>query len=257
MRIYSWNVNGVRAAMRKGLDTFLAETQPDILCLQETRLDAAHVPEDLRAVHGYHTSWSPLRRAGYGGVATFSRQAPVAWQVGMGVPGFDDEDRVLITEYPAFTLYNVYFPNGKSSPGRLAYKLAFNEAFQHHVDASVQDGRCLIVCGDVNTAHQDVDIAHPQQHRQESGFLPEERAWLDRFMASGWVDTFRHFHPDQAAAYTWWDPRSRARGRNVGWRIDYGFVQAACLGQVVDAGISPEVPGSDHCPIWLDLRCTT
>ena len=256
MRIYSWNVNGVRAAMRKGMGRWLTEAKPDILCLQETRLGAAAVPEDLCAVHGYHTYWSPLRRSGYGGVATFSRQEPLSWRVGMGIPDFDDEDRVLITEHPSFTLYNVYFPNGKSSPARLAYKLAFYEAFQQHVDAEARNGSCLIVCGDLNTAHQDIDIAHPQAHRHESGFLPEERAWLDRFIAHGWIDTFRHLYPDQLGAYTWWDPRSHARERNVGWRIDYGFVPEPCLGQVTDAGISPEVPGSDHCPIWLDVQLT-
>ena len=254
VRIYSWNINGVRAAMRKGMDTWLDEAQPDILCLQETRLDAAAVPDALRALRGYHTYWSPLRRPGYGGVATFSRQEPLSWQVGMGLAGFDDESRVLITEYPSFTLYNVYFPNGRSSPERLAYKLAFYEAFQRHVDVRAQGGRCLVVCGDVNTAHQDLDIAHPQRHRHESGFLPEERAWLDRFIASGWIDTFREFHPMQAGAYTWWYPP--VRKRNVGWRLDYGFVWKSCLSQVVDAGISPETQGSDHCPIWLDLQFT-
>lgn len=254
MRIYSWNINGVRAAMRKGLETWLTDAQPDILCLQETRLDAAAVPDDLRAVNGYHTNWSPLRRPGYGGVATFSRQEPLAWRVGMGLPDFDDEDRVLITEFSAFMLYNVYFPNGGSGPARLAYKLAFYEAFQRHVDAQVQDGRCLIVCGDVNTAHQELDLAHPQRHQRDSGFLPEERAWLDRFLAGGWVDTFRHCHPEETGAYTWWNPRSRARERNLGWRLDYAFVPDHCLAEVIDAGISPETPGSDHCPIWLDLR---
>ena len=256
MRIVSWNINGVRAAMRKGLETWLAQAQPDILCLQETRLDAAAVPAELRAVSGYHTFWSPLRRPGYGGVATFSRQEPLAWQVGLGLPDFDDEERVLITEFPAFALYNVYFPNGRSSPARLAYKLAFYEAFQRHVAAGREWRRCLIVCGDVNTAHQDLDIAHPQRHRQESGFLPEERAWLDRFLADGWVDTFSHFHPQEPGAYTWWNQRARARERNVGWRLDYSFVPERCLGQVIDAGISPEIPGSDHCPIWLDVRFT-
>ena len=254
MRIYSWNVNGVRAAVRKGLGVWLADAQPEILCLQETRLDAAAVPDDLRTIQGYHTCWSSLRRAGYSGVATFSRQEPLSCHVGIGLPDFDDEDRVLITEHPGFTLYNVYFPNGKSSPARLAYKLAFYEAFQRHVDAQVQDGRCVIVVGDVNTAHQDVDIAHPQRHRRESGFLPEERAWLDRFLAAGWVDTFRHFHPRHTGAYTWWYPT--ARQRNVGWRLDYGFVPQPCLAHVSAAGISPEVLGSDHCPIWLDVQFT-
>ena len=257
MRIYSWNVNGVRAAMRKGLATFLDETQPDILCLQETRLDAADVPESLSARHGYDTCWSRLRRPGYGGVATFSLRPPLAWRVGMDLPGFDDEDRVLITEFPEFVLYNVYFPNGKSSPARLAYKLAFYDAFLRHVDEMVRTKRCLIICGDVNTAHQDLDIAHPEAHRHASGFLPQERAWLDQFVAHGWVDTFRQFHPEQAGAYTWWDPRTRARARNAGWRIDYGFVPQTCLSQVIDAGISPEVTGSDHCPIWLDVQFTT
>jgi exodeoxyribonuclease-3 len=242
--------------MRKGLGTWLAGAQPDILCLQETRLGATAVPDELSTVSDYHTYWSPLRRPGYGGVATFSRQEPLAWRVGMGLPDFDDEERVLITVYPSFTLYNIYFPNGGSSPARLAYKLAFYEAFQRHVAAQVQDGRCLIVCGDVNTAHRDIDIEHPQRHRRESGFLPEERAWLDHFLASGWVDTFRHFHPETAGAYTWWNPRSRARERNAGWRLDYGLVPKICLGHVIGAGISPEIQGSDHCPIWLDVQFT-
>ena len=192
----------------------------------------------------------------YIAVGALERRFFEALWVGLGLPDFDDEERVLITEFPAFALYNIYFPNGRSSPARLAYKLAFYEAFQRHVAARAQHRRCLIVCGDVNTAHQDLDIAHPQRHRQESGFLPEERAWLDRFLADGWVDTFRHFHPQEPGAYTWWNPRARARERNVGWRLDYSFVPERCLGQVIDAGISPDIPGSDHCPIWLDVRFT-
>ncbi|MCA9879289.1 MAG: exodeoxyribonuclease III [Thermomicrobiales bacterium] len=253
MRIYSWNINGVRAALRKGLAEWLDAAQPDVLCLQETRLGADMVPDELQAINGYHTYWSPLVRRGYGGVATFSRREPCAWSLGLDLPGFDDECRVLVTEYPAVVLYNVYFPNGRSRPERLAYKLAFYQAFLEHLSTRADDDRCVIFCGDMNTAHHAIDLARPKQHLNESGFLPEERAWLDRFQEAGWVDTFRHCFPFTSGVYTWWDPRTRARSRNTGWRIDSGFISAACLPHLTGAGICTDVVGSDHCPIWMQL----
>jgi exodeoxyribonuclease-3 len=253
MRLYSWNINGVRAAIRKGLDHWLAATRPDVLCLQETRVDPAAVPDSQRHLAGYSSYWAPLPKPGYGGVATFCRRPAAAWRAGLGVPGFDDEGRVVITDVGDVSLYNVYFPNGKASPARLAYKLAFSAAFLEHVDARVAAGDCVLFCGDVNTAHRSIDLARPRENARRSGFLPEERAWLDRWIDHGWVDTFRHLHPTTEGAYTWWDMRTHARARNVGWRLDYCFVHERYVDRVRDAGIAADVAGSDHCPIWLEL----
>ena len=231
----------------------MQKTRPDVLCLQETRADGDDVPDALRNLGGYHGYWAPLRQKGYGGVATFCRQPADTWQAGLGVPDFDDEGRILVTEIGDVSLYNVYFPNGKASPARLAYKLAFYAAFLDRIDAEGQSGRCVVFCGDVNTAHKPIDIARPKENAKRSGFLPAERAWLDRWVEHGWVDTFRRLHPDLAGAYTWWDPRTRARGRNVGWRLDYCFVHQRHLKRVKGAGIATDVIGSDHCPVWLDL----
>ena len=253
MRICSWNINGIRAAVAKGLERWMETARPDVLCLQETRADGESLPEAIRHLGGYESYWAPLRKPGYSGVATYCRQAADAWHAGLGWPGFDDEGRVVITEIGDVSIYNVYFPNGKASAARLAYKLAFYDAFLEHVDAQARSGRHVVYCGDVNTAHQPIDIARPKENARSSGFLPQERAWLDRWVAHGWVDTFRHFYPDKAGAYTWWDQRTGARNRNVGWRLDYCFVHERDLGRVAGAGIAADVTGSDHCPIWLEL----
>ncbi len=200
MRLYSWNVNGLRAAATSGLPDWLARTQPDVLCLQETRCGPGDLPEDLRRPAGYHTSWVSANRKGYSGVATFSRLPPIAWRAGLGIERFDVEGRVLATDLGSVELYNVYFPNGRLGPDRLAYKLAFYAVFLEHVDARVAAGRAVLFCGDVNTAHWPVDLARPRENARTSGFLPEERAWLDRWREHGWVDTFRLCHPDAAGA---------------------------------------------------------
>ncbi len=253
MYLYSWNINGIRAAVSKGLERWMEATYPDLLCLQETRADPVALPESMRRPAAYHSYWSPVAKQGYGGVATLCREPATGRRSGLGTPGFDDEGRVLVTNHGDITLYNVYFPNGKASPNRLAYKLAFYAAFLERVDADLQSGRCVLFCGDVNTAHHPIDLARPAPNARRSGFLPEERAWLDRWEAHGWVDTFRHLHPDCRGAYTWWDQRTGARSRNVGWRLDYCFIHQRHLGRVVGAGIAAEVTGSDHCPIWLEL----
>jgi exodeoxyribonuclease-3 len=253
MRIYSWNINGIRAAVAKGLERWLKTARPDVLCLQETRAAGESLPETIRHLAGYESYWAPLAKPGYGGVATFCRQPADAWRAGLDGSGFDDEGRVVITDVGGVSVYNVYFPNGKASAARLAYKLAFYDAFLKHIDAQARSGRCLVFCGDVNTAHREIDIARPKENATKSGFLPEERAWLDRWIEHGWVDTFRHLHPDATGAYTWWDSRTRARARNVGWRLDYCFVHQRDLARVTGAGIAADVTGSDHCPIWLEL----
>lgn len=254
MLIYCWNINGIRAAEKKGLLAWLTQTAPDVLCLQETKADPIELSDQLLRPPGYRSYWAAAEKKGYSGVATYCKQAPTAWRVGLGIARFDREGRVLMTEHGDFELYNVYFPNGKASPERLAYKLDFYDAFLAHVDARVQAGKQVIFCGDVNTAHQPVDLARPRENEKISGFLPEERAHLDKWLAHGWVDVFRHLHPDARDAYTWWSLRTNARARNVGWRIDYFFVHQRCLPRIKAAGIAADVMGADHCPHWIEVH---
>ncbi|MBN1152323.1 MAG: exodeoxyribonuclease III [Dehalococcoidia bacterium] len=252
VRLLSWNVNGIRAVERKGDLQRLLSSQFDVLCLQETKASQEQLGEALRSPKGYHVFWNSPDRKGYSGVSIFSRELPLEVKQGFGVERFDDEGRVLLVRYPAFLLYNVYFPNGKSGKERLAYKMDFYNAFLDHVAGQKSRGERLVICGDYNTAHKEIDLARPKENSKESGFLPEEREWMDRFVAAGFVDTFRLFHPE-GARYSWWDLKSRARERNVGWRIDYFFVSDSLRDSVIDADILPDVTGSDHCPVSLIL----
>mgnify|MGYP001062266496 CR=1 FL=1 len=253
MRVISWNVNGVRSAIRHGLLDWLERERPDVLCLQETRVDPATLPESARRPSGYESSWAAGERPGYAGVATCARAPVAAWREGLGVERFDREGRVLRADLGGLALYNVYFPNGKSGPERLAYKLDFCAAFLAHIDAEAAAGQSVVFCGDVNTAHRPIDLARPAANERVSGFLPIERAWLDRWREHGWVDSFRHLHPDARGAYTWWSPFARARERNVGWRLDYCFIHERLLPRLRGAGMYADASGSDHCPVWLDL----
>jgi exodeoxyribonuclease-3 len=253
MRIFSWNINGIRASVAKGLEKWLEATRPDVLCLQETRADPSALSERLLHLAGYESYWTPLRKKGYAGVATYCLKPVATWCSELAAADFDDEGRVLVTNLGDVSLYNVYFPNGKASPERLAYKLAFYRAFLDRVDSSVQSGRCVVFCGDVNTAHNAIDLARPAANARVSGFLSDERAWLDRWEENGWVDSFRYLHPDTRDAYTWWDMKTGARARNVGWRLDYCYIHNRYLDRLQGAGIAADVTGSDHCPIWLDL----
>jgi exodeoxyribonuclease III len=253
VRLYSWNVNGVRAAARKGLLDWLAATGPDVLCLQETKADPSQLADDLLRPSPYESYWAACTtKKGYSGVATYARVPVREWRAGFGVERFDAEGRVVVIDLGDFDLYNVYFPNSGMGPERLAYKLDFYAAFLEHVEARRLAGRPAVFCGDVNTAHRPIDLARPKENAKTPGFLPVERAVLDDWAARGWVDTFRHLNPD-TVAYTWWDQRFQSRARNVGWRIDYFFVHASMLDRVRGVGIEADVQGSDHCPIWLDL----
>ncbi len=252
MRLYSWNINGWRSVLRQGLREWVVGTRPDILCLQETRVSPDRLAEPERSLAGYAVDWAIAERPGYSGVATFSREPCALVQTGLGVPAFDREGRVLVHDCGGFDLYNVYFPNGKKDPERLQYKLDFYAAFLDHVNARVAAGRSVIFCGDVNTAHHPIDLARPAENVRISGFLPEERAWLDRWEAAGWVDAFRYLYPN-AQTYSWWSRRTAARDRNVGWRLDYFWVHASFLDRVRGSGIATEVTGSDHCPVWLEI----
>jgi exodeoxyribonuclease-3 len=252
LRLISWNVNGLRAAHRKGfLEWFLRE-RPDVLCLQETKAAPDQLPAELKEVEGYRAHFVAASRGGYSGVAMYTRLEAKEVREGFGVKEFDAEGRTQVADYGGFLLFNIYFPNGKASAERLRYKMAFYGAFLEHVDELKAAGARLIICGDVNTAHKEIDLARPKENAKVSGFLPEERAWLDELVAHGFVDTFRMFH-HEPGQYTWWDLKTRARERNVGWRIDYFFVGENLKKKVKAAYISPEVMGSDHCPIGLEV----
>jgi len=253
--ILSWNVNGIRAVKGKGFLDWLQREQPDILCLQETKTQPDQIDRELKQPPGYCTYWDYPERRGYSGVATFTRQEPASVRYGLGLEEFDAEGRVIVSEHPDFLLFNIYFPNGKKDAQRLKYKMDFYEAFLEYVGPLQEQGGRLIVCRDFNTAHKEIDLARPRENEKISGFLPMEREWLDRFVAAGFVDTFRHFNKEPGQ-YTWWDLKSRARERNVGWRIDYFFVTENLIPSVADAFILPDVQGSDHCPIGIRIETT-
>ena len=253
MKLYSWNVNGIRAAERKGFLDWLDQTQPDILCLQETKARVDQLGSSLIKDHGYNTYWHSAQKAGYSGVATFCKEEPYFIQEGLGIDRFDSEGRVLITEHENFLLYNIYFPNGQKDDTRLNYKLDFYDELLPIVNDQVENGNNVIITGDWNTAHHPIDLARPKENEKTSGFMPIERQRIDTYVSHGWVDTFRHFHSD-SDRYTWWTYRFGARERNIGWRIDYFFVNEILVEQLDDADIHPDIMGSDHCPVSLTLK---
>ena len=252
MTICSWNVNGIRAAHSKGFLDWFGEHRPDIMCMQETKASEEQLPPELKEVEGYQAYFSAAERKGYSGVGLYSRPEPQVVRSGFGTPRFDYEGRTLIADYDRFTLFNIYFPNGKQSKERLGYKLEFYEAFLEYADALRAKGRGIVVCGDFNTAHKEIDLARPKENSKVSGFLPEERAWLDEFVDHGYMDTLRIFN-QEPGQYTWWDLKTRARERNIGWRIDYFFVSEDLRDNVKSSYILTEVMGSDHCPICIEL----
>lgn len=252
-RIFSWNVNGIRAVIKKGFLQWLSEESPDILCLQETKAFPSQVEDGLLPPAGYHAVWNSAERKGYSGVLTFSKKKPRAVHLGMGIEEFDVEGRVVRTEHNGFDLLNIYFPNGTASTERLDYKMRFYDAFLDHCEDLRKSGKKLVITGDFNVAHQPMDLKNPKANEKNSGFLPEEREWLDKFIAHGYVDVFRKLHP-QKIQYTWWSYRFGVRERNIGWRIDYFFVTPDLMGKVKDSFISDQVMGSDHCPLALVIK---
>ena len=253
LRIVSWNVNGIRAAQRKGFLEWFAGENPDILCLQETKISEEQLTTSLKQVEDYEAYFAHAERKGYSGVAVYTKSAPLQVTSSFNVDALAGEGRVLAVDFEDFVLFNVYFPNGKSSAERLKYKLDFYEAFLDLVEGIKQEGRNIVICGDVNTAHQEIDLARPKANENISGFLPEERAWIDKLLGRGFVDTFRVFNqePEQ---YTYWDQMTRARDRNVGWRIDYFFVNEAFAHRVKAGFILADVMGSDHCPVGIEIN---
>ena len=253
IRILSWNVNGIRASHKKGLLDWFKKENPDILCLQETKAHPDQLVEELKNVNGYESYFSSAEKKGYSGVVTYTKIKPANVQNGLGIKKFDSEGRFIITEFDEFTLFNIYFPNGKASEERLQYKMDFYDAFLKHCKKLLKQGKKVVVCGDVNTAHKEIDLARPKENSETSGFLPEEREWIDKFLAAGFLDTFRMFNqePEQ---YTWWDMVTRARERNVGWRIDYFYISENLKDKITSASIHQDVMGSDHCPVEIELK---
>lgn len=255
MYYVSWNVNGLRAAAKKGFLDWLYEAEPDVLALQETKVEAEQLPEEVRDPRGYFAYFTHSKgRKGYSGVALYSKTKPDKVEYGMGIQRFDDEGRIIIGHYPDLVLLNVYFPNGGGGPERLKYKLEFYDAFLLFIEKLRKQGKKIMVCGDINTAHEEIDLARPKENEKNTGFLPEERAWIDELVYHGYVDTFRYFHPNKEGAYSFWDMKTHARDRNVGWRIDYFFVAPELVSRLKSAGISDQTPGSDHCPVWVVLK---
>ncbi len=252
MRLLSWNVNGIRAVERKGFREWFEKEQPDILCIQETKARKEQLSSFLQKPEDYFAYFSSAEKKGYSGVAVYTKQQPITVQEGFSNSYFDGEGRTLRLEFESFILYNVYFPNGGMGPESLKYKLDFYDSFLKILKEELALGKKIIICGDVNTAHKEIDLARPKANEKNTGFLPEERAWIDRLLASGFIDTFRVFNkePDN---YTYWDMKTRARDRNVGWRIDYFFVSNNLKELLVDAFILKDVLGSDHCPVGIEL----
>lgn len=252
MKIVTWNINGVRAALGKGALDWAWREAPDVLCLQEVKARPEQLTEEQMGQLKLPSVWNPAERAGYSGVATFYKERPLEIQFGLGEPKFDVEGRVISTLHPGFRLFNIYFPNGQRGHDRVEYKLEFYACLLDLCDKLHEKGENLIITGDFNTAHMPIDLKNPKSNEKTSGFLPEEREWVQKFLDHGFVDIYRRLYPDRIQ-YTWWTYISNARQRNVGWRIDYFLVSEALVSRVKDVVIHDEVPGSDHCPVELIL----
>lgn len=253
MKIVIWNINGLRAGLRKGIWDWLAGENLDLICFQEIKAREDQInPEDLDKFAGYSAIWHPAQRPGYSGVLTLVKGAPVSSQVGLGDPEYDEEGRLIRSDFPGWTFFNVYFPNGKRDHSRVPYKLAFYERLLEVVDDLHTAGQGVVIGGDFNTAHQEIDLRRPKANRNTTGFLLEERVWIDRYLEHGLVDIFRRRNPD-LEQYTWWTYRMNARARNVGWRLDYFLVSETLAGRVEEVTIHDQVLGSDHCPVSITV----
>jgi exodeoxyribonuclease-3 len=254
LTLYSWNVNGIRAAEKKGFLDWLGATDADVVAVQEIKAFAAQLSENLRAPSGYRADFVSAEKPGYSGVGVFShsRLPVMATTSGLGEARFDADGRTVICDYGRFVLFNIYFPNGGRGPEYVAHKIAFYRKFLDVVEGYRAKGRAVIVTGDVNTAYAEIDLARPKENAKTSGFMPEEREAMDEFFKAGLIDTFRMLHPD-SQRYSWWDQRTGARTKNIGWRLDYFFVTPDLKDSVIAADIHEDVLGSDHCPISLVL----
>ena len=252
MKIITWNVNGIRAALGKNALDWAWKQNPDVLCLQEVKARADQLNGEQREKLKLPFTWNHAERPGYSGVATFYKEEPTKIEVGLGEPKFDSEGRVIQTLHPGFRLFNIYFPNGQRGQERVDYKLEFYARLLKICNALHKKGESIVITGDFNTAHNPIDLKNPKENEKTSGFLPEERAWVQKFLDHGFVDAYRRLYPERVQ-YTWWTYRFNARKRGVGWRLDYFLVSESLFPRVKDVIVHDEAPGSDHCPVELVL----
>lgn len=253
MRIITWNVNGLRAVLNRGSLDWVLDQQADVICLQEIKARPEQLPpEQIARISRYNACWNPAQRPGYSGVVTMSAVDPESTLLGMEAPDYDMEGRLVISRQNDFYLINGYFPNGQRDHGRLTYKLEFYAELLKFCDRIHAQGGDIVICGDLNTAHQEIDLRNARQNVNTSGFLPEERIWIDKYLEHGFVDAYRELYPDRVQ-YTWWTYIGNARARNTGWRLDYFLVSKGMMGRVRDVVIHDDVVGSDHCPVSLYL----
>ena len=250
MRLISWNVNGLRACVGKGFLDFFHEIRADAVCLQETKMQPDQLTLELE---GYSQYWNSAVKKGYSGTAIFTKMTPVSVKNGMEIPEHDNEGRVITCEYDSFYLVTVYTPNAQSELARLDYRMTWDDAFREYL-LELDAKKPVIVCGDMNVAHKEIDLKNPGPNRDSAGFTDEEREKFSKLLESGFTDTFRHLHPDLVGAYSWWSYRFKARQNNAGWRIDYFLVSDRIKDKIVTASILPEVMGSDHCPVMLEIE---
>lgn len=250
MKLISWNVNGLRAVVGKGFVDIFNELDADIFCLQETKLQAGQIELDLP---GYEQYWNYAERKGYSGTAVFTRIKPLSVRYGMDIAEHDTEGRVITLEYDSFYLVNVYTPNSKDGLARLPYRMTWEDDFRNYLK-TLEQTKPVVMCGDLNVAHEEIDLKNPKTNRKNAGFSDEERAKMTELLAAGFIDTFRYFYPDKTGEYSWWSYRFNARKNNAGWRIDYFIVSEALNDRLVSASIHQEIFGSDHCPVELELK---
>lgn len=255
MKIISWNTNGLRATVKQGfLTPMFQKHKPDILCLQEIKAEPEQLPPEIQNMPGYYSYFSyPKIKKGYSGVAIYTKEKPREVFYGMGVKKLDDEGRLIGVKYKNFTLINIYFPNAGRELLRLKYKLDFYKSFLKLILKLQKNGERIIFCGDINTAHKEIDLARPKENIENTGFLPIERAWIDKLIKNKFIDVFRNFYPEKIGAYTYWDIKTHARNRNVGWRLDYFFADEKIIRKIKNTGILSDYLGSDHCPLWVIL----
>ncbi len=253
MKLISWNVNGIRAAQSKGFLDWFGAQEADVVCVQETKAQPEQVDLFLKNPSGFHSFWHSAEKPGYSGVAIFSKAEPLSVREGLGDPAIDSEGRVLVAEYPGFTLINAYFPNSQREHARLGYKLEFCRKMLEFCDGLKKAGKNVVLCGDFNIAHLPIDLKNPKQNENNAGYLPQERAWLDDFAKAGYSDAFREF-VSEGGHYTWWSYRPGVREKNIGWRLDQFWVNREFVDRLSSIRHQPEVMGSDHCPVVLKLR---
>ena len=249
MRFLSWNVNGLRACVKKGFEDVFHTQDADFFCLQETKLQPGQIELDLP---GYEQFWCTAEKKGYSGTAIFAKHKPLSVQYNLGIPEHDTEGRVITLEYPDFWLVTVYTPNAQDGLKRIDYRMAWEDAFRAHLKA-LDETKPVIVCGDMNVAHEEIDLKNPKTNRGNAGFSDEERGKFSELLASGFTDTFRRLYPDLTGAYSWWSYRFNARANNAGWRIDYFLVSDRIADKIADAFILNQIEGSDHCPVGIEL----